>query len=226
MRVLRRGVGLVLSAPSGAGKTSIARALCAADPQLLLSVSATTRAPRAGEQDGVAYHFRSQAEFDAMVEQGAFLEWANVFGRCYGTPRAPVIAALAEGRDVVFDIDWQGFRHLRAALPEDVVGIFILPPSLAELERRLAARGDDPATIARRMAQAEAEIAHCREFEYIVLNRDLAEAIAATQSVLHAARMATPRQIWLDGFLGGRQLPGRLPPQEGDDPPRAAAEAG
>src|SRR5437016_13308665 len=130
-RVARRGVGLVLSAPSGAGKTSIARSLCAMDPQVVLSTSITTRAPRAGERDGVDYFFRTQAEFDALVQRGELLEWANVFGRCYGTPRAPVERALAEGRNVVFDIDWQGHRQLRAALPADIVGVFILPPSLA-----------------------------------------------------------------------------------------------
>lgn len=197
----RRGVGLVLSAPSGAGKTSIARALCAADPALELSVSVTTRAPRAGEREGIAYHFRTPAEFEAMVAHGELLEWANVFGRCYGTPRAPVAAALAQGRDVVFDIDWQGFRHLRAALPGDIVGVFIVPPSLAELQQRLGARGDDPAAIARRMAEARDEIGHCREFDYIVLNRHLGEAVGAVRSVLYAARLALGRQDWLDSYL-------------------------
>lgn len=198
----RRGVGLVLSAPSGAGKTSIARSLCAIDPGVVLSVSITTRPPRAGERDGVDYFFRTQAEFEALVEQGALLEWANVFGRCYGTPRAPVEHAVGAGRDIVFDIDWQGHRQLRAALPADIVGVFILPPSLADLEARLRARGDDPDAIARRMGLAREEISHCREFDYVVINADLREAVADVQAVLRAARLATVRQIGLERFQG------------------------
>lgn len=197
----RRGVGLVLSAPSGAGKTSIARALCAADPQILLSVSATTRAPRAGEQDGAAYFFRTQPEFDALVTNGELLEWANVFGHCYGTPRAPVERALAEGRDVVFDIDWQGHRSLRAALPGDIVGVFLLPPSLAELERRLASRGDRPESVARRMALARGEIAHCREFDHVLVNADLGAATDEVRCILRAARLGTARQSWISKYL-------------------------
>ncbi|MBV9757498.1 MAG: guanylate kinase [Alphaproteobacteria bacterium] len=197
----RRGVGLVLSAPSGAGKTSIARALCAGDPQAMLSISATTRAPRRGEQDGVAYHFRPEAEFAAMRARGELLEWAEVFGRHYGTPRAPVEQALAAGRDVVFDIDWQGFRQLRAALPGDIAGVFVLPPSLAELEARLLARGDDAAAIARRMAAARAEAAHAPEFDYVVVNAELAQAIADVHAILRAARLATTRQGWLRTYL-------------------------
>lgn len=197
----RRGVGLVLSAPSGAGKTSIARSLCAMDPGVVLSVSITTRAPRAGERDGIDYFFRSQSEFDALVQQGALLEWANVFGRCYGTPRSPVEQALAEGRDVVFDIDWQGHRQLRAALPADIVGVFILPPSLADLEARLRARGDDHGAIARRMGLAREEISHCPEFDYVVVNADLREAAADVQAVLRTARLATARQVGLKRFL-------------------------
>jgi guanylate kinase len=197
----RRGVGLVLSAPSGAGKTSIARSLCATDPGVVLSVSITTRAPRAGERDGIDYFFRSQSEFDALVQQGALLEWANVFGRCYGTPRSPVEQALAEGRDVVFDIDWQGHRQLRAALPADIVGVFVLPPSLADLEARLRARGDDHGAIARRMGLAREEISHCPEFDYVVVNADLREAAADVQAVLRTARLATARQVGLKRFL-------------------------
>lgn len=197
----RRGVGLVLAAPSGAGKSSIARALCALDPAVSISISVTTRAPRPGEQEGVHYFFRTQAEFDALVAQGALLEWASVFGRCYGTPREPVERALAEGRDLVFDIDWQGHRHLRAALPGDIVGVFVLPPSLADLEARLRARGDDADAIARRMALAREEISHCREFDHVVVNADLTEATAEVHAVLQAARSATARQLWLDRFL-------------------------
>lgn len=199
--VPRRGVGLVLSAPSGAGKTSIARALCKRDPAIALSISVTTRAPRASERDGVDYFFRTQAEFDALVQRGELLEWANVFGRCYGTPRVPVTQALAEGQDVVFDIDWQGHRQLRAALPGDIVGVFILPPSLAELEARLRARGDAPEAISPRMALARDEISHCREFDYLVVNAELGKATDAVQVILHASRLATSRQPWLDSLL-------------------------
>ena len=196
-RFPRRGLCLVLAAPSGAGKTSISRALLAAEPGLHLSISATTRAPRAGEQEGIHYFFRDRSAFDAMIEAGALLEWADVFGQRYGTPRAPVAAALARGEDVLFDIDWQGHRQLRAALPGDVVGVFIMPPTLADLEARLRARGDAPAEITRRMAAAEDEIAHANEFDYCIVNETLAEAIATTGAILRAARAATARQTWL-----------------------------
>lgn len=197
----RRGLCLVLAAPSGAGKSAITGQLLAADPSLTLSISVTTRAPRPYEQDGVHYHFRTQDEFDAMVQSGALLEWAGVFGRSYGSPRAPVEAALAAGRDVVFDIDWQGYRQVRQSLPGDVVGLFIMPPSLVELEARLRARASDSeAEIRRRMATAEAEISHVREFDYVLVNHTLAEAVAQTQAVLTAARLAMPRQTGLDAF--------------------------
>lgn len=190
----RRGVCLVLSAPSGAGKSTITRALLASEPQATLSVSATTRAPRPGEQEGVHYYYRSPSDFMAMVAAGELLEWAEVFGRCYGTPRAPVEQALAAGRDVVFDIDWQGHRLLRAALPGDVVSVFILPPGLGSLEQRLRDRGgDDPAEIARRMLAARDEISHWREFDHAVVNDRLEDAVEAVRSVLHAARSATAR---------------------------------
>ncbi len=198
----RRGLCLVLAAPSGAGKTSISRALLAAEPALHLSISATTRAPRGAERDGVDYFFRAPEAFAAMIAEGSLLEWAEVFGQRYGTPRAPVMAALARGEDVLFDIDWQGFRQLRAALPGDVVGAFVLPPRLDELAARLAARGDAPAEIARRMAAARSEISHCREFDHIVVNAALPEAIAEVRAILHAARNATPRQLWLDAAIG------------------------
>lgn len=194
-RIERRGLCLVIAAPSGGGKSSITRALVAREPDLTLSVSVTTRQPRARERDGIDYHFRTQAEFDALVAGGGLLEWAHVFGRSYGTPRAPVEQALAEGRDVVFDIDWQGHRHLRAALPSDVVGVFILPPALADLEERLRTRaGDDDAEIAQRMAKAREEIAHWPEFDHVVVNDDFDAAVASVRSVLHAARLATARQ--------------------------------
>ena len=199
----RRGVCLVVAAPSGAGKSSILRALLADEPALSLSVSATTRAPRPNERDGADYHFTDRAGFDRMVEQGAMLEHATVFGRSYGSPRAPVEAALAEGRDVAFDIDWQGHRQVRAALPADVVGVFILPPSLEALQARLRGRqGDTAEEIARRMAAARNEIGHWAEFDHVIVNRVFADAVLAVRSVLHAARTARSRQPGLTAFVG------------------------
>jgi len=202
----RRGVCLVLSAPSGAGKTAIADALLASEPGLQRSVSVTTRAARLGEIDGVHYHFRDQAEFDRMAEAGELLEWAHALGRdCYGTPRAPVEQALQQGKDVVFDIDWQGYRQLRAALPDEVVGVFILPPTLSDLEQRLRHRsGDDAQEIARRMRLAREEISHWREFDYVVVNAQLQEAVASVHSVLSAERAAVRRAV------GVRDLVARL----------------
>jgi guanylate kinase len=190
----RRGLCLVLAAPSGAGKTSLSRALLAADAGLTLSISVTTRQPRAGEVDGKHYHFINQTQFEAMVATGALLEHARNYERHYGTPRAPVEAALAAGTDVLFDIDWQGFRQVHAALPRDVVGVFIKPPSLAALAERLQARGDAPAEIARRMALAEAELAHAGEFDFIVENADFETALADVTAILRASRLASSRQ--------------------------------
>jgi len=202
--VTRRGVCLVIAAPSGAGKSTITRALLATEPALSLSISATTRAPRPGERDGIHYHFRTQAEFDGMAASGALLEWASVFGRSYGTPRAPVEHALHAGQDVAFDIDWQGHHKLRQALPGDVVGVFILPPSLAALEQRLHSRaGDSPTEIARRMAAARDEMSHWAEFDHVVVNTDLDQAIAEVRAVLHAARSATARQPGIATFVNG-----------------------
>jgi guanylate kinase len=195
----RRGLCLVISAPSGAGKSTITRALLAGDASLTLSVSVTTRAPRAGEQDGVDYWFRSQDEFAAMADSGALLEWAGVYGRSYGTPRLPVEQALADGRDVVFDIDWQGHRQLRAALPGDTVGVFILPPSIAALRQRLTGRGDDPAIVDRRMAQAESEMSHWREFDHVVVNSVIEDAVATVRAILATGRTATSRLVPGDG---------------------------
>ena len=204
MTPARRGVCLVIAAPSGAGKSSVSRALLTAEPGLSLSVSATTRAPRPGEQDGVHYHFRDAAGFRAMVEAGEMLEHAEVFGRRYGTPRAPVEAALAAGCDVLFDIDWQGHLQLRERLPGDVEGVFLLPPSMAELERRLRARGQDAeAEIARRMAAARGEIARWTDFGHVLVNRDFAETVAAVRAVLHAARARRERQPGLAAFVAG-----------------------
>jgi guanylate kinase len=209
MSIARRGICFVVAAPSGAGKSSITRALLASEADLALSVSVTTRAPRPGEQEGVHYFFRTADEFDRMVDAGDLLEWARVFGRGYGSPRAPVEAALADGRDVVFDIDWQGHRQMRTALPGDVVGLFILPPSLAELEARLRARrSDNEQEIARRMAAAQSEISHAGEFDYVLVNRDFAAAVEAARAVLHAARLETRRLVGLAdamaGFRAGR----------------------
>ena len=200
--IARRGLCLVLAAPSGAGKSSITRALLEIEPEVTLSVSVTTRQPRPGERDGTHYHFRSPEQFEAMIATGDLLEWAEVFGRGYGTPRAPVEAALAAGRDVVFDIDWQGFRQLREALPGDVVGLFVLPPSVEELRARLVARAsDDGAEIARRMAAARAEISHAPEFDHVIVNHDFDRSVAATRAVLQAARLATRRLTGLSEFL-------------------------
>jgi guanylate kinase len=198
----RRGVCLVIAAPSGAGKSSLTRALLAAEPNLALSVSVTTRARRATEQDGVHYFFRTQDEFDTMALRGELLEWATVFGRGYGTPRAPVEAALESGRDIVFDIDWQGHRQLRDALPRDLVGVFVLPPSLAALEARLRGRGtDDEKEIRLRMRQACDEMSHAPEFDHVLVNADFASAVDDVRAVLRAARLATARQTGLASFL-------------------------
>jgi guanylate kinase len=205
MSIARRGLCLVLAAPSGAGKSSLTRALLDVEPELSLSVSVTTRAPRPGEQDGVHYHFRDQATFDAMVAAGEFLEYATVLGRhSYGTQRAQVEAALAAGRDMAFDVDWQGHRQLRAALDGDVVGVFVLPPSLEALETRLHGRGgEDAAEIARRMGRARDEISHWAEFDHVVVNDAFDVALAELRAILMAARLVTARQVGLARFVSG-----------------------
>ena len=191
----RRGVCLVLCAASGAGKSSVGRALLVSEPDLDLSVSVTTRAPRPGEVEGVHYFFRGVEEFQAMVASGEIMEHAEVFGRFYGSPRPPVQAALAAGRDVLFDIDWQGHLQLRAALPGDVVCVHLLPPSLVELERRLAARAQDSAAeVARRMAEARTEIAHWSDADHVLVNNDFEATVGAVRAVLHAARSTRARQ--------------------------------
>ncbi len=202
LRIGRRGLCLVVAAPSGAGKSTITRALLAGGAGLSLSVSVTTRAMRPGEEEGVHYFFRSEDEFARMAAAGDLLEHARVFGHGYGTPRAPVESALADGRDVVFDIDWQGYRQLKAALPADTVGVFILPPSLEALEARLRARArDGEDEIARRMARAKAEMSHAGEFDHVLVNDELGDCIAETRAVLVAARSATKRLIGLEGVL-------------------------
>lgn len=202
--IARRGLCLVLCAASGVGKSSLSRALLEVEPGLRLSVSATTRAPRPGEVEGVHYFYRDMARFNAMIEAGAMLEWAEVFGRRYGTPRAPVEAALAAGRDVLFDIDWQGHLQLRAALPGDVVCVHLLPPDIDELQRRLAARGQDSAEeIARRMAAAREEISHWSDADHVLVNRDFDATLAGLRAILHAARSTRARQTGLAAFVRG-----------------------
>jgi len=202
--IARRGLCLVLCAASGVGKSSLSRALLEAEPGLKLSVSATTRAPRPGEAEGVHYFFRDMAHFMAMVEAGEMLEWAEVFGRRYGTPRAPVEAALAAGRDVLFDIDWQGHLQLRAALPGDVVCVHLLPPDIGELQRRLATRGQDSeAEIARRMAAAREEISHWADADHVLVNGDFDATLSGLRAILHAARSTRARQTGLADFVRG-----------------------
>jgi len=198
----RRGVCLVLSSAPGVGKTSASRALLEMEPELALSISATTRPRRPGELDGVHYFFKSQADFDAMAEGGELLEYARFLDRSYGTPRAPVEAALEAGRDVLFDIEWQGHRQLRGKLPGDVVGIHLLPPSLAELERRLRGRAQESeAEIARRLDIARQEIAHWSDFDHVLVNRDFDRTVAEVRAILHAARSTRARQPGLPGFV-------------------------
>ncbi|MFP1644913.1 guanylate kinase [Pontitalea aquivivens] len=201
----RRGLLIILSSPSGAGKSTLAKRLMVWDPSLKFSVSATTRAPRAGEQDGREYYFRSRADFEAMVEAGEMLEHAEVFGNFYGTPKAPVEAAMAAGRDTLFDIDWQGGQQIRnSSLGKDVVSVFILPPSIAELESRLRTRAQDSAeVIAGRMARSQAEISHWAEYDYVLVNRDLDTAEAQLRTILMAERMRRDRQPGLNDFVRG-----------------------
>ncbi len=191
----RRGVCLVISAPSGAGKSTIAQALRKADPTIFTSVSVTTRSPRPGEEEGVHYYFRDLKTFRHMAANGELLEWAEVFGRGYGTPRAPLEEALAAGRDVILDIDWQGCRLMRRAMPDDVVGLFVLPPSLEELESRLRGRNSDSEEeIASRMKAAMSEISHWPEFDYVLVNDDLDRAVEEARAVLSASRLARARR--------------------------------
>ncbi len=198
----RRGLMLVLSSPSGAGKTTISRKLLERDGNLTLSVSATTRPMRPGETEGVDYLFVDRPRFDAMVAEGAFLEHATVFEHCYGTPRAAVEAALAEGRDVLYVFDWQGAQLVAEKAREDLVGVFILPPSTGELERRLRARAQDPDAVVRgRMAKAADEMSHWAEYDYIVVNEDVEKSVAAVQSILQAERLRRDRQVGLRDFV-------------------------
>ena len=193
----------MLCAPSGGGKGAITEALLAREPRLHRSVSVTTRAARQGEVDGVHYHFITEDSFSRMEQNGELLEWARVLRghHGYGTPRAPVEAALSTGEDMVFDIDWQGFRSLRDRLPEDVLGVFILPPGLDVLEQRLRARGDAATEVDRRMREAREEISHWREFDHVIVNDRLDRAVDEVVCILRAARLATGRQVGLEGFV-------------------------
>ena len=200
--IQRRGLMLVLSSPSGAGKTTLSRQLLDNDSQIQLSVSCTTRAKRPGEKDGVDYHFVDTATFSGMSQRGEFLEHASVFSHYYGTPKAPVEAALSAGKDVLFDIDWQGTQQLRESARDDLVSVFILPPSTADLERRLRTRArDSEETIARRMIHAPDEMSHWDAYDYVVVNVDFAESVGQVAAILQAERLRTGRQIGLSNFV-------------------------
>lgn len=198
----RRGLLVVLSSPSGAGKSTISRMLLDADPHITMSVSATTRPMRPGEVEGVDYHFVDEAEFQRMIADGEFAEWAPVFDHHYGSPQAPIKAALREGQDVIFDIDWQGTQQLHAAMGEDLVRVFILPPSMKELERRLHERGtDSDDVIVGRMQRAAAEISHWAEYDYVLINEDMDECLSEVRSILAAERLKRWRQAGLVSFV-------------------------
>ena len=200
--IARRGLMLVLSSPSGAGKTTLSRRLLTHDPNVEMSVSVTTRPPRPGEQEGRDYHFIDPARFETMAGQGDLLESAQVFDHRYGTPRAPVEQALAQGRDVLFDIDWQGTQQLREKARGDVVSVFLLPPSVRELERRLHTRAQDSDdVIRRRMMKSSDEMSHWAEYDYVIVNNDLDDAFAKVQAILSAERNRRQRQIGLSDFV-------------------------
>ena len=201
----RRGLMLVLSSPSGAGKTTISRALLDGDDALELSLSATTRAPREGEVDGVHYHFISDDRFRALIDEDGLLEWANVFNNAYGTPRAAIEKALSEGRDVLFDIDWQGTQQLRQKMPQDLVSVFVLPPSLAALETRLKSRqqmtGETDEQVAYRLSKAPAEVSHWAEYDFIIVNSDIEQSVAQVRAILTAERLRRERLRGIEGIV-------------------------
>ncbi len=199
---VRRGLMFVLSSPSGAGKTTIARRLLAEDAGLELSVSATTRQRRPGEVEGKDYQFVTTSDFQTMINDRALMEYAKVFGSYYGTPSGPVLDALAEGRDMLFDIDWQGTQQLADTSQEDLVSVFILPPSTRDLEKRLLSRAQDSAdVVAARMSKAADEISHYREYDYILVNRDIDVAVAQVKAILQAERLRRDRQVGLTSFV-------------------------
>jgi len=198
----RRGLLLVMSSPSGAGKTTLSRRLLAADSNITMSVSVTTRAPRPGEVDGKDYHFITHEEFGRLRDRGDLLEYAEVFGNFYGTPKRPVVEALQAGRDVLFDIDWQGTQQLGATMEEDLVRVFILPPSSEELRERLIGRAQDSAaTVAKRMAKAADEISHWPEYDYVIVNENLDMASAEIEAILRAERLRRRRRVGLTSFV-------------------------
>ena len=200
--IRRRGLLLVLSSPSGAGKTTITRRLVSEDPALTLSISVTTRPMRPGEVDGRDYRFIDQRRFDQMVEQEELLEHARVFGNCYGTPRQPIDAALAAGRDVVGDLDWQGTQQLAGKVRPDLVAVFVLPPNAAALEERLRARAQDSASVvAARMAKSAEEMSHWPEYDYVIVNNTVEDSVAQARAIVTAERLRRERQIGLADFV-------------------------
>jgi guanylate kinase len=204
--IARRGLMLVLSSPSGAGKTTLSRMLLTSERGIELSISVTTRAKRRGELDGRHYHFIDRKRFDQLVKAGELLEFAEVFGNGYGTPRKPVERALKQGRDVLFDIDWQGTQQLRERARDDLVSVFLLPPSSGELSRRLHTRAlDDKKVIRARMAKSGDEMSHWPEYDYVVVNRDLDRAFGDVRAILHAERLKRERQTGLSAFVRGLQ---------------------
>jgi guanylate kinase len=202
--IRRRGLMFVLSSPSGAGKSTISREILARDGDIAMSVSATTRPKRPGEVAGRDYHFVDKTEFNLMVNRQEFLEYAKVFDNYYGTPAAPVRAALAEGRDVLFDIDWQGTQQIAEQARDDLVSVFILPPSTAELERRLTRRAQDPPeVVARRMSKASDEMSHYAEYDYIIVNQSIDDSVDQAMSILKAERLRRERMVGLGEFVKG-----------------------
>ena len=198
----RRGIMLVVSSPSGAGKTTLTRNLLAQEKNISLSISVTTRARRPSEIDRVHYHFIGMKEFEALRDSGGLLEWAEVHGNCYGTPRAPVEAALAAGQDMLFDIDWQGTRQLYQTMRQDIVSVFVLPPSAAELKTRLERRAEDSAeTITRRLRNAIEEIAHWSEYDHVLVNDDLDRSFAALREILAAGRLKSEQRADMEAFV-------------------------
>lgn len=198
----RRGLMIVLSSPSGAGKTTLTRRLLSEEPDIAMSVSVTTRPPRPGEKDGVDYYFITKDKFAQLEADDQLLEHARVFDNYYGTPREPVEDALAEGKDIVFDLDWQGAQQMTEAAADDLVKIFILPPNMRELEQRLRTRAQDSdEVIAKRMSKSEAEISHWAEYDYVLINQDVDQALAELLAIVRAERMRRRRQPWMSGFV-------------------------
>lgn len=204
--IARRGLLYILSSPSGAGKTTLARRLLAEDPNITMSVSVTTRKPRPGEIDGKDYVFVDHARFEGMRDGRALLEWARVFDNYYGTPAAPVAAAIEAGKDVLFDIDWQGAQQLSEKMPGDVVRVFVMPPSGRVLEERLRTRAQDPPdVVARRMADAAGEISHWPEYDYVIINADVEESVRSVSAILAAERLKRGRLLGLSSFVRDMQ---------------------